>query len=168
LGSFTGQVSAIKKLLPYKRFKEVVLSHGLVTEMSVLDVKNLATHQWLNQHNRRVNKKKYKTTNFQNPNNFKILILKIQNFRLLALKLDSIEILTFSVKILTFQPSLVDKFLENVGKILTFYFKISKISFTGIKKKVFVKFKGVIHSPEVSYTYSSRTCRPCRVDTSPT
>jgi hypothetical protein len=61
------------------------------------------------------------------------LILKIQNFRLVALKLDSIEILTFSVKILTFQPSLVDnKLLENVGKILTFYLKISKISFTEI------------------------------------
>jgi hypothetical protein len=64
LGSFTGQVSAIKKLLPYKRFKEVVLSHGLVTEMSVLDVKNLATHQWLNQHNRRVNKKKIENNKF--------------------------------------------------------------------------------------------------------
>jgi hypothetical protein len=57
LGSFTGQVSAIKKLLPYKRFKEVVLSHGLVTEMSVLDVKNLATHQWLNQHKKIENNK---------------------------------------------------------------------------------------------------------------
>jgi hypothetical protein len=55
------------------------------------------------------------------------LILKIQNL------LDSIEILIFSVKILTFQPSLVDKLLENVGKILTFYLKISKISFTEIK-----------------------------------
>lgn len=60
------------------------------------------------------------------------MILKIQNFRLVALRLDSIEILTFSVKILTFQPSLVDKLLENVGKILTFYLKISKISFTEI------------------------------------
>jgi hypothetical protein len=64
LGSFTGQVSAIKKLLPYKRFKEVVLSHGLVTETSVLDVKNLATHQWLNQHNRIVNKKKIENNKF--------------------------------------------------------------------------------------------------------